>query len=92
MNPTEKHGDWRTNPSGRSRNQGATMEGPAVFGAQTRESPRGSGLQPLELPQARDGGWVEAIRGLLFFGILATVVWLEWIAIKAITAYVLRCF
>lgn len=31
---------------------------------------------------------VEAIRGSLFFGLLATSLWVEWIAIKALATYV----
>lgn len=31
---------------------------------------------------------IEAIRGILFFGLLATSLWVEWIAIKALATYV----
>ena len=89
MNPVETHGDWMSSPGSRRRTSGATTEDPAAIDPMTRESQRGDRPHPMELPKV---DWFEGIRGILFFGILATVLWLEWVAITAIVTYVSTFF
>jgi hypothetical protein len=88
MNPVENHGDWMSISGGRGRTSGTTTEDPAAIDVMTRESQRGNLPHPMELPKIGPVDWIEAIRGILFFGILATVLWLEWVAITAIATYV----
>jgi hypothetical protein len=88
MNPAKNHGDWISIPGSRRRTSRTKTEDPVAIDAMTRESQRGNRPRPMELPKVGPVDWIEAIRGILFFGILATVLWLEWVAIKAIATYV----
>lgn len=49
---------------------------------------RGDDAHLLEFGDLEPIDWIETIRGMLFFGIFAAVVWLEWVAIKAFALYV----
>ena len=64
----------------------------ARFGRGWNEWRRGNRPHPMGLPKVGLVDWIEAIRGILFFGILAAVLWLEWVAIKAIAIYVSTFF
>lgn len=92
MSPIKNYGDWMSNPGSRRRTRRAQTEDPLAIDAMTREAQRGNRPHPRELPKLGPVGWIEAIRGILFFGILATVLWLEWGAIKAIATYAATFF
>ena len=88
MNPVETHSDWMSGSGSRRRTSGPTTENPAAIDAMTRESQGGTRPDAMDLPKVGPVDWFEGIRGILFFGILAAVLWLEWVAIKAIAIYV----
>ena len=92
MNPVKNDGDWMSISGSRRRTNGAMTEDPVAIDEMTRESHRGNRPHPMELPNEGPVDWIESIRGILFFGILATVLWLEWVAIKAIATYVSTFF
>lgn len=77
MSPTENPGKWMSLSGSRRRPPGA------VSGGQREDRPESK-----ELPQAGPVDGIEAIRGVLFFGILAFALWLEWLAVKALTIYI----
>ena len=55
---------------------------------------RQSGDRPHLLAFSETGpvDWIEAIRGNLFFGIVAITVWLEWVAIKTLATHMATYF
>ncbi len=83
------HGDWMSAAGSRRRTNGvATDDGDASGAIGSLEARDGYSSDPTGWRAIFPTGWIEAIRGMLFFGVLATVLWLEWVAIKAIVVYV----
>jgi hypothetical protein len=64
----------------------------ARFDCHWNKRPSGDRLTLLAISQMGPINWVEAVRGFLFFGIVATTVCLEWTAIKSLATYFASCF